>query len=200
MRIFACVQYVHSLGILHCDIRPKSFLIDEYGILKVSDFKFSRRLPKSCLKDTPLELRGVAAYMAPELFTAEGIHSYATDFWALGCVLYELRRGIPPFGQDFGNPSFPSSDSMELQDLIERINTSEPVTSPVVFSENNNNNSNSSHINDKRNNRDSDRTRSVGSRASTSSSRHATTPSVTAELADLLLWLLEKSPIERCNW
>jgi len=35
--------------------------------------------------------------MAPELFDDGGVHSYASDFWALGCVLYECYAGRPPF-------------------------------------------------------------------------------------------------------
>lgn len=44
------------------------------------------------------ESRGHLPYLAPELFAADGIFSFATDFWALGCLLHELRRGFAPFG------------------------------------------------------------------------------------------------------
>jgi serine/threonine-protein kinase ULK4 len=47
--------------------------------------------------------------MAPELFHDSGVHSYFSDFWSLGCVLYELAAGRPPF----------SSNS--LKDLITMI-------------------------------------------------------------------------------
>uniref|UniRef100_A0A5K1G9X4 Protein kinase domain-containing protein n=1 Tax=Nymphaea colorata TaxID=210225 RepID=A0A5K1G9X4_9MAGN len=40
---------------------------------------------------------GTPCYMAPELFQEGGVHSYASDLWALGCVLYECYPGRPPF-------------------------------------------------------------------------------------------------------
>lgn len=47
--------------------------------------------------------------MAPELFSDSGTHSFYSDFWALGCVLYELATGKPPFC------------SNSLKDLIKMI-------------------------------------------------------------------------------
>ena len=35
--------------------------------------------------------------MSPELFTAKGVMSFQSDFWALGCIFYELAIGHPPF-------------------------------------------------------------------------------------------------------
>lgn len=79
--------------------------------------------------------------MAPELFEDGGVHSYASDFWALGCVLYECYAGRPPFvGREFtslvksiisdptpplpGNPSRPFVNlinSLLMKDPAERI-------------------------------------------------------------------------------
>lgn len=102
--------------------------------------------------------------MAPELFTAEGVHSFQSDLWAIGCVLYQLRRGNLPFGES----PVPASE------IIENIRTVEPVNAPLPPPVPEGNASNSHAV--------------------------TTHPPVTADLADLLLWLLEKSPANRCNW
>lgn len=47
--------------------------------------------------------------MAPELFQDNGVHSFFSDFWALGCILYELATGKPPFS------------TSSLKDLIQMI-------------------------------------------------------------------------------
>lgn len=145
-------QYLHSSGIIHGDLRPKNFLVDENGILKLCDFKFAKKIPKDVLGETPLADRGCPAYMAPELFSEDGTHSFQSDFWALGCVLYELRRGVLPFGDL----------TTSVDDLIERIRSQDPIASV-------NNGS-------------------------------ASLPSLSPELADCLLWLLEKAPMNRCIW
>lgn len=155
-------QFVHSKDFIHCDIRPCNFLVDEYGILKLSDFKQVRKIPKEPLRDTPLALRGSLPYMAPELLTAEGVHSFQSDLWAIGCVLYQLRRGNLPFGE----PTLP------VLEMMENVRTVEPVNAPIP----------------------------VQAPEGASNALITTHPPVTADLADLLLWLLEKSPANRCNW
>ena len=50
--------------------------------------------------------------MAPELFTDSGVHSFQSDLWSLGCVIFELASGHPPFV---------SSSFSELVNLIENV-------------------------------------------------------------------------------
>lgn len=138
--------------------------MDEYGILKLSDFKLMRPVPDRPVADTPLDQRGTPCYMAPELFTAQGVHSYQSDFWSVGCMLYELRRGFQPFGDS----------QLQIGELYEKIRTVEPVAAPIAPPRN----------------RDGDRR----------SAAAPSIPSVSAELADLLLWMLEKSAAHRCDW
>ena len=193
----AALKYMHGLGIIHGDLRPKNFLVDEYGILKICDFKFARKVPKTPLGDTAMEFRGLPAYMSPELFTSTGMHSFGSDFWSLGCVLYELRRGVPPFGWElFPTSSSSSSASIALRELIHRINTAEPIATPVNFAEPANNNKDNGSASS------STRDRSFSNKNTPGKGKNAqySIPSVTSDLADLLLWLLEKNPADRCEW
>ncbi len=179
--ILAGLKYLHSEGLLHCDLRPRNFLVDEYGIIKMCDFKLSRKIPKNVLGDIAYETRGIAEYMAPELFSTKGVHSFASDFWALGCMLYELRRGILPFGslsnssdnQHNGVERWQSTTEKEINIFLDRLHNTSPVTdpSPACF-------------------------KSKGKTRKTI----ATVPPMSAELADLMTWLLEKHVEDRCGW
>ncbi|KAL3672163.1 hypothetical protein V7S43_002827 [Phytophthora oleae] len=97
VELVAGLQYLHSNSILYCDLKPANIMIDEFGSLKLADFGLARRIPGSdAAPERPLA-PGSPHYMAPELFQQPAIHSFASDFWALGCVLYEMKTGRQPF-------------------------------------------------------------------------------------------------------
>ncbi|KAK9146832.1 hypothetical protein Sjap_006735 [Stephania japonica] len=103
--LLKALQFLHSKGIIYCDLKPSNILLDENGRIKLCDFGLSRRLSdisKIPSSQLPPAKRGTPCYMAPELFEDGGVHSYASDLWALGCVLYECYTGRPPFvGKEF---------------------------------------------------------------------------------------------------
>ena len=89
---------LHKNGIIHCNLKPSNILIDEYGNVKICDFKKSLKVSTmnaSLIKKNKTAM--TPCYTAPELFQEEGMYSFKSDLWALGCILYELAVGQVPF-------------------------------------------------------------------------------------------------------
>ena len=125
------LQFIHSKSVVCCDLKPSNILLDENGTLKFSDFGLSQLLGDIGQAGTEHSKRGTPCYMAPELFRDDGYHSFASDFWALGCVLYEMAAGRPPFVStsfrdlmdqilEHGFPPIPGS-SAEFVHLLEQL-------------------------------------------------------------------------------
>jgi len=91
------LDYAHEHGIVHRDIKPENILLSR-GHARIADFGVARALEAAGgaeLTATGLAV-GTPAYMSPE--QASGGHVDArTDIYALGCVLYEMLAGEPPF-------------------------------------------------------------------------------------------------------
>ena len=107
--LIAGLFYLHSNGIIYGDLKPHTVLFTEYGVLKLGDFGLSKKVSELIQTEDNNEKKGTPFYMAPELFQEEGVPSFYSDFWSLGCVLYELATGQPPFV------------SSSLQDLVQKI-------------------------------------------------------------------------------
>lgn len=68
-------------------------------MLKLCDFGLAKKIVDLVQSENePHKSKsGTPYYMAPELFQDGGVYSFSSDFWSLGCVLYELAVGKPPF-------------------------------------------------------------------------------------------------------
>ncbi|MFD0739260.1 protein kinase [Lysobacter koreensis] len=95
--IAEAVDYAHSVGVLHLDLKPGNVLLDGHDQPKVADFGLARRLERDGRLDN-LRISGTPNYMAPEQGRLGGGGlSRATDIWGLGAILYETLTGHPPF-------------------------------------------------------------------------------------------------------
>ncbi|KAF4653097.1 Serine threonine kinase [Perkinsus chesapeaki] len=120
--IVSGLHHVHRNGIIYGDLKPSNLLFTEEGRLKLCDFGMSQRLTDLeglSAKGKPLPRRGTPYYMAPELFLDRGVHSFASDLWALGIVMHELVTGRPPFV---------SNSFQSLQQLIKENDPNPDIT------------------------------------------------------------------------
>lgn len=119
--LLMAVEHLHRIGVIHRDLKPENILLDARMHVVVSDFGSAKlvthadcSLTQADLDCTnPLPCRpegqsaqpstparnsfvGTAEYASPELLQ-EKTTSHASDLWALGCIIYQMVSGLPPF-------------------------------------------------------------------------------------------------------
>ncbi len=95
LQVCRALKHAHDHGIIHRDIKPANILIENNGSIKIADFGIARLFGGNQLTVAGGVL-GTADYMSPE--QAEGaIINEKADQYSLGCVMYALLAGRPPF-------------------------------------------------------------------------------------------------------
>ncbi|CAL8078945.1 unnamed protein product [Calicophoron daubneyi] len=102
-------QYLHKNKVMHRDLKLANLFLSDDLTVKIGDFGLASRVHEGEKKKT---LCGTPNYIAPEVLNKGG-HSFEVDCWSLGCILYTLLVGNPPF------------ETNKLEDTYARIKQNE---------------------------------------------------------------------------
>ena len=119
----------HRAGVVHRDLKPSNLLLTADGRIVLVDFGIAKR--RADMRDGDVltsarEVIGTPAYLSPEQIE-HGLADERSDIWALGCVLYEMVVGVPPFGRGGSattaailrdEPSFPTFIPSVVSDIV----------------------------------------------------------------------------------
>ena len=92
------LEFLHSKGLVHRDIKPNNILVSKDGCCKLADFGCAKHLDELCERAS---YSGTAIYMSPESHRQKDVGS-KSDIWSLGCTIIEMANGFGPIWTDYG--------------------------------------------------------------------------------------------------
>ena len=139
------LKTLHQNGIIHCNLKPSNIIIDEFGNAKICDFKKALNVNEMTMNDIRKNKTAMTpCYTAPELFSDNGVYSFKSDLWALGCIMYEMAIGQVPFFEErvnklimkiikeevnFNKKQF-NQYSMDFMEVIKKLLEKDPEQRP----------------------------------------------------------------------
>jgi serine/threonine-protein kinase len=86
----------HAQGVIHRDIKPGNIMLNPRGEVKVTDFGIARMTTTAETVEQTAAILGTVSYLSPEQAQGQPVDG-RSDLYSLGCVLYEMLTGRPPF-------------------------------------------------------------------------------------------------------
>lgn len=97
-QLLNAMEYAHSKGFIHRDIKPSNIIFNKEGIAKIMDFGISKSMFDKGMTKTGSKV-GTVFYMSPEQVRGKDV-DHSSDIYSIGCTLYEMIVGQPPFFSD----------------------------------------------------------------------------------------------------
>ncbi|XP_051794728.1 G protein-coupled receptor kinase 5 [Acanthochromis polyacanthus] len=128
--------HLHQMSILYRDLKPENILLDDNGHIRISDLGLAVKVSEGSLVRGRV---GTLGYMAPEVIGREH-YGMSADWWGLGCLIYEMTAGQPPFRARGEHPKPPEMErriqkeqeeysdkfSQKVKDLCSLLLTKDP--------------------------------------------------------------------------
>lgn len=128
-QICDALEHAHNNNLIHRDIKPHNILINEEGIVKVTDFGIARAVSTDTITHTK-DILGSVHYLSPEQAKGE-LAGVRSDLYSLGIILYEMATKKLPFSGEtpvsialqhiHNNPPNPSFFNEQINDNLEKI-------------------------------------------------------------------------------
>lgn len=143
-QVCSALQHLHNNGVIHRDLKPANLFFTKDAKVKLGDFGIALDTARAELTQTGLTV-GTYMYMSPEQIRGDRTISPQTDLYALGCLLYEMLAGRPPFqGENFAHifdqhlksvappvRSISADCPQELSDLVDELLEKDPERRPL---------------------------------------------------------------------
>jgi serine/threonine protein kinase len=145
-QIADALEFAHDKGLIHRDVKPSNLIVTSEGHVYLTDFGLARRVGTAPGLTGADQLLGTIDYAAPEQIEGSEPDS-RSDVYSLGCVLYEMLAGEPPFASHQGgmakmwaqvnadppplrerHPEIPAA----LDDLVQRAMSKSPDARPTA--------------------------------------------------------------------
>uniref|UniRef100_A0A7S4D2P5 Protein kinase domain-containing protein n=1 Tax=Eutreptiella gymnastica TaxID=73025 RepID=A0A7S4D2P5_9EUGL len=134
-QILEGLQYLHTQGIVHRDIKGDNILMDNNGVAKLADLGCSKKLDDICSRTHGCNtMVGTPYWMAPEVISTQEGYGTAADIWSVGCTIVEMLTSKPPWPEfhsmwaaiyhiansDGPPDGIPKDLEPDLQDLLDK--------------------------------------------------------------------------------
>lgn len=139
------LENMHKKGVIHRDLKPENILFDENMHTLIADFGSAKIITEGSVShDTEFNMHrkrtnsfvGTAQYVSPEILTGQ-YTTKSADLWALGCIIYQMISGLPPFraGTEYLifqkilklDLTFPDGFDATAKDLVEKLLQIDPT-------------------------------------------------------------------------